>query len=151
MHFPTRVTVSPEIVQNINVNKPCLKPPTETTPDYDGDFEDFAVETHEWISLVSLESPRIDFEDQIDSALSRYVPPGDSTKSIKLVKITWRGFIAPAWVHKMFSELLLVSLNNSWFALTVCGFAEGYSGHRKDCTILKLPDSAKEYILWEVE
>jgi ribonuclease P/MRP protein subunit RPP40 len=151
IHFPTRVTISPEIIPNINVKEPCLKPPTKIPTEYDGDFEDFAVETHEWLSLISLDSPRIDPDDQIDSVLSRYMPPGDSMKSSKLVKITWRGFVAPSWVHKTFSQLLITSPDSSWFAFCVCGFGEGYSGRSKDCTVLKVPDSPKEYMLWEIE
>jgi ribonuclease P/MRP protein subunit RPP40 len=151
VHFPTKVTTSPEIILNINVKKPCLKPPTKTNTEYDCGFEEFAVEAHEWLSLISLGSPRIDPHDQIDSLLSRYVPPGDSTKSSKLVKITWGGFMAPSWVHKTFFQLLLASPNNLWFSLHVCGFGEGWSGRTNDCTILKLPDSPKEYMLWEVE
>lgn len=151
IHFPTKVTISPEINSNINVNETCLKPPTKSSPEYDGDFEDFAVETHEWLSLISLGSPRIDPKDRIDPVLSRYAPPGESTKTSKLVKITWRGFLAPTWAHKMFVQLLLASPNSSWFAFYVCGFGEGWSVRTKDCTILKLPDSPKEYVLWEVE
>jgi ribonuclease P/MRP protein subunit RPP40 len=151
LHFPTKLKVSPEISSDIKVNEPSLKPPTRTIPQYEGDFEDFAVEIHEWLSLISLNSPRIAPDDTIDPVLSRYVAPGDLTKSIKLVKITWRGFIAPSWVHKTFSQLLFASPNNSWFAFVVCGFGEGYSGRSKDCTILKLPDSPKEYMLWEIE
>ena len=151
IHFPTKVTVFPEINSNINANVPCLKPPTVSTFEYNGDFDDFAVDTHEWLSLISLNSPRIDPNDRIDPVMSRYVPPGESTKSIKLVKITWRGFLAPSWVHRMFAQLLLASPSTSWFAFHVCGFGEGWSGRSKDCTILKLPDSPKEYVMWEVE
>lgn len=151
IHFPTKITVSPEIIPNIYVKEPCLKVPTKITSEYDGDFEDFAVEVHEWLSLISLGSPRIDPNDQIDSVLSRYVSPGDSTKSSKLVKITWRGFLAPKWIHKTFAQLLLASPNNSWFAFYVYGIGEGWSGRSKDCTILKLPDTSKEYMLWEVD
>jgi ribonuclease P/MRP protein subunit RPP40 len=151
IHFPTKVRVSPDINPNITVHAPSLKPPTKTTPEYDGDFEDFAVATHEWLSLISLGSPRIDPNDRIDPILSRYMPPGESTKSSKLVKVTWRGFLAPSWVHATFARLLLACPNNSWFSFYVCGFGEGWSSRGKDCTILKLPDSPKEYVLWEVE
>ena len=151
MHFPTKLKVSPEITSDIKVSEPSLKPHTQNTTEYEGDFEDFAIEIQEWLSLISLGSQRIDPDDTIDSALSRYVAPGDLTKSTKLVKIIWRGFIAPCWAHKTFSQLLLASPNHSWFAFCVSGFGEGYSGRSKSCTILKLPDSPNEYMLWEIE
>ena len=148
-HFPTKVTISPEIDSNIIISTPSLEPPIAPNPKYDGDFEDFAVEMHEWLSLVSLGSPRIDPNDRIDPVLSRYLSPGELTKSSKLVKITWQGFQSASWVHKSFAQVVLSSPNDSWFAFTVCGFGEGCSGRSKDCTILKLPD--KEYVLWEIE
>ena len=126
-----------------------MNPPTEATSGYDGAFEDFAVEIHEWLSLISLGSPRVDHFDRTDPVLSRYVPPGESLKKTKLVKIRWQGFLAPSWVHKLFAQIVLSFPNKSWLAFTVSGFLEGWSARSKDCTILRLPD--KEYVLWEVE
>jgi ribonuclease P/MRP protein subunit RPP40 len=128
-----------------------MKPPPESKSKHDDEFETFATETHEWLSLVSLNSPRIDPEDRIDSILSRYIPPGESLTSSQLVKITWGGFISPSWAHKTFIQTLLASPKNSWFSYSACGFGNGSSQHSKDCTILKLPDCQNEYLLWEVE
>ncbi|CZT41850.1 uncharacterized protein RSE6_01649 [Rhynchosporium secalis] len=75
-HFPITKTVTPE-VQEMQVNAPSLQPPTDIDSSYGGDFEDYAAETHEWLSLILLDSPRIHPEDKIDPYLSRYAPPGD--------------------------------------------------------------------------
>lgn len=149
-HFPARVSCSPKILQHIKVNKLSLKPPTDTNATYGGEFEDFATETHEWLSLIALESPRIDPDDQIDSFLSRYSLPSDSTASSYLVKITWRGFLSPSWAHKTFVQALLTTPSDKWFSYSVVGFGESWPGDGKDCTILKLPDAPNEYVLWEV-
>ncbi|KAH8802061.1 ribonuclease P 40kDa subunit-domain-containing protein [Hyaloscypha sp. PMI_1271] len=71
-HFPTWRTVSPGASQSIKVKMPSIKPPTEVDPSYGADFEDYAVDIHEWLSLVLLESPRINSDDKIDSFLTRY-------------------------------------------------------------------------------
>lgn len=129
---------------------PLLKPPTDVDRAYGADFEDYAIDTHEWLSLVLLDSPRIDPDDKIDPFLSRYVPPGDTPTPRKLVKITWRGFISPNWAHKMFVQMLLATPRDQWFGYCVDGFCEGSSGSGKHCTILKLADAPNEYVLWDI-
>ncbi|KAG4443567.1 hypothetical protein IFR05_000944 [Cadophora sp. M221] len=148
-HFPITKTVSPEI-QELQVKTPSLNPPTEVDNSYGGDFEDYAVETEEWLSLISLNSPRINPHDKIDPYLSRYIPPGDTHTSCKLVRITWRGFLSPTWAHKMFVQMLLATPRNGWFAYCVDGFGEGSPGYGKHCTILKVPDTQNEYVSWEI-
>jgi ribonuclease P/MRP protein subunit RPP40 len=129
---------------------PPLNPPSDIDPLYDGNFEDYAVEIHEWFSLISLNSPRINPEDNIDPFLSRYATPGESNTRSKFVKVTWRGFLTPTWVHKTFMETLLAAPRDAWFAYSAVGFGEGWSGDSKDCTILKPPDAPNEYVMWEI-
>jgi len=150
MYFPTKKIVSPELSQPIKVRMPSLKPPTEVDPLYGADFEDYAVDTHEWLSLVLLNSPRINPDDEVDPFLCRYVPPGDSFINSNLVKVTWRGFIPPSWAHKTFVQLLLAFPQDAWFAYSVVGFGDGPLGASKSCTTLKLPDAPNEYVLWEI-
>jgi ribonuclease P/MRP protein subunit RPP40 len=150
VHFPTRFTLSPKICTGITASIPSLKPSTDTENEFAGDFKDFAVETLEWVAMVSLHSPRISPEDKIDPVLSRYVPPGNSTTATRLVKVNWRGFIPPSWAHKTFVHALLAVPLEAWFTFSVVGFGEGWSGTSKDTTILRVPDASNEYILWEV-
>jgi ribonucleases P/MRP protein subunit RPP40 len=129
---------------------PPLKPPVDANSGYGEDFEDFAVETHEWLSLISLDSPRVKADDNIDSFLSRYVSPADTTTSSNLVRITWRGFLSPSWAHNMFVQALLAVPSEAWFVCSLGGFGEAWHGGSEDCTILRVPNSPKEYLLWEV-
>lgn len=71
--------------------------------DSDEGFEDGALETYEWLSLVAIESPRVCSEDTIDPFLSRYqVPDYDSGKVSSLVTLTWTGLIPNCWVRRLF-------------------------------------------------
>lgn len=66
-------------------------------------FEDWALETYEWLSLIAIESPRVCSEDTIDPFLSRYqVPDYDSGKISRLVTLTWTGLIPNCWVRRLF-------------------------------------------------
>ncbi|KAL8929884.1 MAG: hypothetical protein Q9208_001028 [Pyrenodesmia sp. 3 TL-2023] len=57
----------------------------------------------EWLSLVSLQSPRVHADDEIDPYLSRYSKPdGDLTEIKKLVVLKWSGFIPAEWLRQLF-------------------------------------------------
>ena len=150
IHFPLQKTVNAEVLVGIRASLPPLSPTIGTDLLYDGNFEDFAVETHEWLSLISLGSPRINPEDKIDPFLSRYVTPGESNLTANLVKVIWPGFLTPIWVHKLFIGISLAASRDVWFAYSIVGFGEGWSGNSKDCTILKLPHALDEYVMWEI-
>ncbi|ESZ97010.1 ribonuclease P 40kDa subunit [Sclerotinia borealis F-4128] len=150
-HHPHEITCTPRVLSEIRVKRSAFKPAAENNSNDNGDLQAFAVEIHEWLSLVSLESPRINSTDNIDRFLSRYDPPEGSETAEELVKVTWIGFISPFWAHSTFIQTLLASPKNSWFSYYVGGFTESWNGESKSCTILKLPDVPNDYVLWEVE
>jgi len=131
--------------------------PVSTAIGYPDEFSDYATELYEWLSLISLSSPRVNANDQIDPFLSRYRPPPPSAtpEQTELVKIIWSGFMSSKWVHETFVKILLangsVSGGKTWFSYGVCGFHKSWSSDSRDALVLKLPGSAPgEYILWDV-
>ena len=55
---------------------PPLHPPGEDDANSAQDFDEHVADIFEWLSLLSLESPRILSADTIDPYLSRYEVPG---------------------------------------------------------------------------
>jgi len=164
---PVVVTVSPVISKTAEIKIPELKvddgssKSTEESDDistleYQNDFNDHATEIYEWLSLISLSSPRVNAADQIDPFLSRYALPSSSAtpEQYELVKITWSGFLSAKWIHETFFNILLangsVSNGKTWFSYGVCGFHGSWSSDSRDGLILKLPGPSGEYILWDV-
>ena len=109
------IAEDPPIAKHHPVTKDCLPQLTTTegvrvpnlslahASDCDDDFEDWALETYEWLSLVTLESPRIVVNDAIDPFLSRYqVPDSDSGKDSNVVTLTWTGLIPASWIMQLF-------------------------------------------------
>ena len=87
------------IIRGVRI--PTINPPQLS--DSDEGFEDWALEIYEWLSLIAMESPRICFEDTIDTFLSRYqVPNGDSGKASDTITMRWTGLIPSYWVRKLF-------------------------------------------------
>ncbi|KAL8728694.1 MAG: hypothetical protein Q9181_005253 [Wetmoreana brouardii] len=149
----------------------------EAAPRPPAEFEDRVVEISEWLSLASLQSPRIQQDDQIDPYLCRYSKPDrDAAKAGKLVCLRWLGFIPAEWLRHMFVVLVEQCLKRStpsarWFALscqafqteivdcrngyTILGLSDQGSSEEKavDTTLLAAnkPDTppSKSYILWE--
>lgn len=76
-----------------------------TIPDSDDDYEDWALATYEWLSLVAVESPRILSSDTIDPFLSRYQTPHIDSKDLDMVVLTWEGFIPMVWIMHLFLSL----------------------------------------------
>lgn len=99
-HHPVTKECSPQQKSTEGVWAPNLSSPRSS--DYSEDFEEWALETYEWLSLVALESPRILSEDTIDPFLSRYqVPHNESGKSLTTVTLTWTGFIPALWIKNL--------------------------------------------------
>jgi ribonucleases P/MRP protein subunit RPP40 len=153
-HFPVTVNCATEISKQIEVYLPRLVPPDGHKDIYEDSFADFSVELYEWISLLSLESPRVDPNDSIDPFLSRYAPPIAKDQNLdvtKLVKISWHGFAASCWAHKIFVQAFLAAKPRMWFTFSVFGFNDCSRTGGGDCTIWKLPGAQNEYMLWEIE
>ena len=99
-HHPVTKELSPQQKTIQRVRQPNLSSPSSS--DSDEDFEDWALEIYEWLSLVTLESPRICLQDTIDPFLSRYqVPNNESETALNLVMLTWSGLIPASWIRKL--------------------------------------------------
>lgn len=103
-HHPVTKECSPQQKTTERVRVSYLSPPHSS--DSNDDFEDWALEIYEWLSLVAMKSPRILSEDTIDPFLSRYqVPDNDSGKALNTLILTWTGFIPAMWIRHLFVYL----------------------------------------------
>ncbi|KAI1874696.1 hypothetical protein JX265_004904 [Neoarthrinium moseri] len=152
-HFPTKYTSAPFIVEDIHAMVPALKPPQTSLVAHDRlDVEEFGTDLYEWLSLLRLESPRINTGDQIDPHLSRYALPGGpgGLQQADLCKVSWQGFISPAWTRQVLVDTILALPSRSWFSLSVSSFGREITGNSTECTILRPENSPGEYLLWDV-
>ena len=103
-HHPATNQISPQRRITPEIRVPDLRPPPSSCPD--DDFEDWAVDIHEWLGLAAIESPRIRRDDAIDPFLSRYRVLGELGRDHTLVTLTWTGFIPALWVRQLFVYML---------------------------------------------
>ncbi|KAH9904069.1 ribonuclease P 40kDa subunit [Xylariomycetidae sp. FL2044] len=153
-HASTRHTSRPSILEGPKAVIPALKPPTSVIGVENRlDLDEFGSDVYEWLSMVRLESPRIEATDQIDPYLSRYVVPGqsESNNEVNLCKISWEGFISTNWTRQTLAELIHALPSKSWFSLSSTSFSRSMADSGSDCTILRPPDGPGEYFLWEVK
>jgi len=73
-------------------------------PDKTADgLRDYCNEMSEWLSLVSLGSPRILQGDSIDPYLSRFEVPqaAGEEEEVDLAVVDWQGFIPAKWITRL--------------------------------------------------
>lgn len=107
---------------------------------------------YEWLSLIRLQSPRVQADDKIDPYLSRYQAPEGSTGQANVCKVTWQGFISPDQARKILVGLLTSSPPKSWFSFSATAFSMSVSGSSDEVTVLR-PAAAGtgEYLMWEIK
>jgi len=152
-HSPVMIQCSQRISRGPKVPIPSFQPPLTSEPGDKESFTDFSVSLYEWLSLISLQSPRLEIEDNIDPFLSRYAAPKANqpdSQTEQLVMITWEGFVSASWVHNAFMKVLLAASAKTWFSFAACGLGNGPAGGCQDLVVLKLPGTSNEYVLWEV-
>jgi ribonucleases P/MRP protein subunit RPP40 len=154
-HNATLCTAQPTHTNPVEVTLPPLTIPAEVlSSEHTTDFDDFATELYEWLSLVRLESPRLRASDSIDGYLSRYRVPGnpDSEKqgTAKISKMTWRGFLNPTWAKKLLIDALVAAPSKSWLGFSATTFAQGLTSEAREVAFLRPPETPDEYFVWEV-
>ncbi|AEO55070.1 hypothetical protein MYCTH_2298476 [Thermothelomyces thermophilus ATCC 42464] len=150
-HSPIGYTCNPNISEAIDVMMPNLTPDVSfLSSGGREDFEDFSTSVYEWLSLVRLQSPRVEIGDQIDPYLSRYkVPEGGEKNTV--CKISWQGFLAPSWSRQTLIDIVTALPHKAWFSFSTTTFSKGLTGDNTECTILRPPNSSGEYLMWEVK
>ncbi|KAI9851447.1 MAG: hypothetical protein M1838_003636 [Thelocarpon superellum] len=145
-HHPSISVNAAEVFRIGPVLIPTLQPPLDDEAGKPS-FDEHMTDIFEWLSLVSLRSPRIDASDTVDPYLSRYEVPGsEEAKSARVVLLRWRGLLSARWI----TELWLTSLRlirkarpESWFAINVYSLGSGSPNGVNGYAILRLPSPAR--------
>ncbi|KAG5665881.1 hypothetical protein KAF25_010006 [Fusarium avenaceum] len=150
--FPTAFTSTPNLSRDLPILQPSLEVDPEVLAENDHEaLEWFATESYEWISLVRLGSPRVESQDSIDPYLSRYCVPGEATSASKICKLSWEGFMSAPWLRGLLMEVLAACPSGTWFSLSATCFSKNMPGNSDDLTILKPPNAAGKYLMWETK
>ncbi|KAK6495324.1 hypothetical protein TWF481_003348 [Arthrobotrys musiformis] len=128
--FLTTPTLQKQSTPSLTTSQPLTLPsfthkiPSKTSPEYDRTvFTDWTTSLHEWLALSTLPSDRLATTDTIDPLLSRYQPPTDTNpKTSKISKISWRGFIPPEYISKIFTITQETVPIDQWYSITSHGF-----------------------------
>ncbi|OOF95755.1 hypothetical protein ASPCADRAFT_396468 [Aspergillus carbonarius ITEM 5010] len=146
-NHPQIVNCEPIVTERLTTLVPPFQGINITEEGRSAELEDHCNEISEWLALISLESPRVAAEDDVDPYLCRYsVPDSDDAKPSDLVSVKWRGLIPPRWIMQLFVALIRETApkNNAasaWFALSSSALGreavEGHDGY----TVMVLPGS----------
>ncbi|EGO59390.1 hypothetical protein NEUTE1DRAFT_121209 [Neurospora tetrasperma FGSC 2508] len=150
-HSPTKCAAEPSVLENLDAMLPTLKPPVDTIgPEGREELEYFSTELYEWLSLVRLQSPRIQVGDQVDPYLCRYQVPGDGQQG-KICKLTWQGFLAPSWCREILLNLVAELPSKTWFSFSTTTFSKGMAGDNSEISLFRPQGAPGEYVMWEIK
>ncbi|TDZ20951.1 Uncharacterized protein Cob_v006208 [Colletotrichum orbiculare MAFF 240422] len=152
--FPTKFTCQHAVVTDFQVDIAPLAFPLEIIQHGDRPgLEEFATETYEWLSLIRLQSPRVQAGDNVDPYLSRYQTPGgpDTPSQAKVCKITWQGFFTSNWVRSVLINALVALPSRTWLSLSATSFSKDMAVDSTEVSFLRPPESPGHYLLWEVK
>ncbi|KAI5819732.1 ribonuclease P 40kDa subunit-domain-containing protein [Pyronema omphalodes] len=159
------------------LNIPTFTPPPNAIPHGGGKsqeaiyhrevWRDWAIETYEYLSLLSLPSDtaadRIKADDKVDSFLSSYAVE-DATRG-EVTRVRFRGFMGAKWVNHVLGRLReglsgLQATQGNWVGMSVLGFDNvlvdergkergGLEAVGKAWTVLRLPGNGGE-LVWDI-
>lgn len=97
-----------EVTARPKVLVPSLSPSDLLADDDDEVLRESVSEIEEWLGLVSLDSPRVRSDDNIDPYLSRYTLPASEQQPTQsdIVSVQWTGLVPAYWVMKLFISLV---------------------------------------------
>ena len=95
-HHLTSYQVAPKIQHSKGVLVPQLR--LDRAGSHTNVDHDHALDLLEWLSLVSIQSPRVENADAIDPFLSRFdVPKAGEASCDDLVVVSWTGLLPSQW------------------------------------------------------
>jgi ribonuclease P/MRP protein subunit RPP40 len=114
-------------------------------------FEDHGLILYEWLSLLSLESPRIEPEDNIDPYLARYRGADNASDYIQVCKISWKGLIGTSWFRDLVQDVLAACPKQTWLSIHAsssrCAKIDGNLG----LTLLRPSGLEDQYVMWQIK
>jgi ribonuclease P/MRP protein subunit RPP40 len=108
-HYPQIIDCPFRETVQSSVQIPPISSDEITSCSTEADKQNYCNDIAEWLALVSLESPRILANDDIDPYLSRYAVPRHElaeVSSSSIVSLQWHGLIPPGWTIQLFISLM---------------------------------------------
>ncbi|MCJ1329246.1 hypothetical protein MMC10_005925 [Thelotrema lepadinum] len=157
-HHPTLISPTPTTTSHSHVFVPPLSFPqplasTSTQPPTQYTRDESALDILEFLGLLTLSSPRIEADDDVDPYLCRSSTlDQESATSQDIVILRWRGFISESWVRGVFALCWanLVDEEEAWFALSAVAFrTEAVEG--RDGFVVLMPPRGSSTAIGEDE
>ncbi|KAG6000599.1 hypothetical protein E4U21_005290 [Claviceps maximensis] len=114
--------------------------------------QEIGLHVYEWLSLLRLESPRLQYGDSIDTFLSRYkVADGEhgERQQTAVCKISWIGLIGATWFQTLVRDVLAVQPAGGWLSVSSNSFRDvSLSGNMSELVILRPSIKDDQYVMW---
>ncbi|KAG5925545.1 hypothetical protein E4U42_004187 [Claviceps africana] len=116
------------------------------------ELQEVGLQVYEWLSLLRLESPRVQSGDSIDTFLSRYKAVGgeySEGEQSDVCRISWVGLIGSTWFQALVDDVLAVHPAEGWLSVSSNGFDDvNMSGKGSELVLLRPSKRDDQYMMW---
>lgn len=147
---PHQYTVASKALHKILSLPEMLHTTSSTAADHAG-LEERGTDLYEWLSLVRLESARVEPDDNIDPYLSRYCVTGKTSERLNICKITWQGFIGTTWLRDLARDAVAVCPRRSWLSIIATSSHCVEMGVNAESVLLRPPGQEDQYLMWQIK
>ncbi|KAG5932285.1 hypothetical protein E4U60_005337 [Claviceps pazoutovae] len=115
------------------------------------DMQEIGLCVYEWLSLLKLESPRVQYGDNVDTFLSRYRVASRDRKQVSICRISWVGLIGTTWFQNLVRDVMTVNATEGWLSFSSNSFCDvSLSGIGSELVMLRASTKEDQYLTWRL-
>ncbi|KAG6024300.1 hypothetical protein E4U19_003857 [Claviceps sp. Clav32 group G5] len=116
------------------------------------DMQEIGLCVYEWLSLLRLESPRVQYGDDVDTFLSRYRVASRDREQVRVCRISWVGLIGTTWFQNLVRDVMTVNATEGWLSFSSNSFYDvSLSGIGSELVMLRPSTKEDQYLTWRLK
>ncbi|KAG6061395.1 hypothetical protein E4U32_002995 [Claviceps aff. humidiphila group G2b] len=116
------------------------------------DMQEIGLCVYEWLSLLKLDSPRVQYGDDVDTFLSRYRVASRDREQVRICRISWVGLIGTSWFQNLVRDVMTVNATEGWLSFSSNSFYDAsLSGIGSELVMLRPSTKEDQYLMWRLQ
>ncbi|KAG6070719.1 hypothetical protein E4U15_007849 [Claviceps sp. LM218 group G6] len=116
------------------------------------DTQEIGLCVYEWLSLLKLGSPRVQYGDDVDTFLSRYRVASKDREQVRICRISWVGLIGTTWFQNLVRDVMTANATEGWLSFSSNSFYDvSLSGTGSELVMLRPSTKEDQYLMWRLQ
>ncbi|KAG5952223.1 hypothetical protein E4U58_000889 [Claviceps cyperi] len=116
------------------------------------DMQEIGLCVYEWLSLLKMESPRVQYGDNVDTFLSRYRVASRDREQVRICRISWVGLIGTTWFQNLVRDVMTANATEGWLSFGSNSFHDvSLSGIGSELVMLRPSTKEDQYLTWRLK